>query len=194
MDQNSQATPSTRKQELWRAVKYTLFAASAGIVQVASFALLNEVFMQTEEYGWTYFIALALSVIWNFTFNRRYTFQSATNVPKAMALVLAYYAVFTPLSIWWGDALTAIGWNEYLVLGGTMLVNFITEFLFQRYVVFRNSLNTNDIAKRKEAEAVAEPDAAPDAAPDAELETEPDAEPETVPDAAPDDAADSTRG
>ena len=89
-----------------------------------------------------------LSVVWNLTFNRRFTFRSSVNMSKAMALVLAYYAVFTPLSTWWGDALTGIGWNEYLVLGGTMVINFVTEYLFQSLVVFRGTMNTNDAAQR----------------------------------------------
>ena len=83
-----------------------------------------------------------LSIIWNFTFNRKFTFKSAKNVPIAMLLVLAYYCVFTPLSIWWGIALTNIGWNEYLVLFITMVINLITEFLWTRFVVYKDSINT----------------------------------------------------
>ena len=98
-------------------------------------------------YGWSYFISLALSVIWNFTFNRKFTFKSAKNVPVAMLLVLAFYAVFTPLSILWGIALVKAGWNDTLVLLLTMVINFVTEFLWTRFVVYRNSINT---AKKKE--------------------------------------------
>ena len=87
--------------------------------------------------------------MWNFTFNRRYTFQSAGNVPKAMALVAAFYAVFTPLSTIGGDALAGIGWNEYLVAGLSMLVNFVTEYLYDKFVVFRNDTDTNAAAKGK---------------------------------------------
>jgi uncharacterized membrane protein len=90
-----------------------------------------------------------LSVVWNFTFNRRYTFKSSANIPKAMTLVFLYYVVFTPLSTWWGDALTNLGWNEYIVLGGTMVINFVTEFLFQCFIVFRNTTNTNELARRQ---------------------------------------------
>ncbi|MEG2315207.1 MAG: GtrA family protein, partial [Clostridia bacterium] len=88
-----------------------------------------------------------LSVLWNFTLNRRYTFRSDANIPRAMLLVGLYYLVFTPLSTWWGAALTNLGWNEDLVLVGTMLINFVTEFLFQRFVVYRNTIDTNEIAK-----------------------------------------------
>lgn len=124
---------------LWQAIKFTLFSLSAGIVQIASFTLLNEWIIHDigQKYGWSYFIALTLSVVWNFTFNRKFTFKSANNVPIAMLEVLAYYAVFTPLSIWWGVELEAIGWNEYIILGITMIINFVTEFLWSKFVVFR---------------------------------------------------------
>ena len=83
-----------------------------------------------------------LSVVWNFTLNRKFTFKSAANVPIAMAKVLTYYAVFTPLSTWGGDWLTGIGWNEYVVLVVSMLLNFATEFLYDRFVVFGGSIDT----------------------------------------------------
>lgn len=135
----------TKKQEIINLIKFVLFSASAGIIQVVAFTLLNEfvfTFEKGNDYGWSYFIALVLSVLWNFTFNRKYTFKSANNIPIAMALVFAYYCVFTPLSIWWGNALTNIGWNEYLVLILTMIINMATEFLWTRFVVYRNSINT----------------------------------------------------
>ncbi len=141
----------TKRQQAIQFVKFTLFSISAGLVQAISFTLINET---TKLPYWpSYLIALVLSVIWNFTLNRRYTFQSASNVPKAMMLVFLYYVVFTPLSTWWGDALTGIGWNDYVVLVGTMVINFVTEFLYQRFVVFRRSINTNEVAKRKAEKA-----------------------------------------
>ena len=136
------------RQTAWQFIKFTLFSISAGLIQAGAFALLNE--LTGLPYWPSYLIALVLSVVWNLTFNRRFTFRSSVNMSKAMALVLAYYAVFTPLSTWWGDALTGIGWNEYLVLGGTMVINFVTEYLFQSLVVFRGTMNTNDAAQRGE--------------------------------------------
>ena len=136
------------RQTAWQFIKFTLFSISAGLIQAGAFALLNE--LTGLPYWPSYLIALVLSVIWNLTFNRRFTFRSSVNMSKAMAFVLAYYAVFTPLSTWWGDALTGIGWNEYLVLGGTMVINFVTEYLFQSLVVFRGTMNTNDAAHRGE--------------------------------------------
>ena len=140
--------PLSAGQRALQFMKFTLFSISAGLIQAGSFTLLNET--TGFPYWPSYLIALTLSVVWNFTFNRRYTFKSTANVPKAMTLVFLYYAVFTPLSTWWGDALTNIGWNEYIVLGGTMLINFVTEFLFQSTVVFRKTMNTNDLARRGE--------------------------------------------
>ncbi len=136
------------KKELVRTVKYALIAASAGIIQIGTFAALNE--LLHLPYWVSYLIALVLSVVWNFTFNRRYTFHSAANVPKAMALVFAYYLVFTPASTWLEHFLTDdCRWNEYLVTAINMLLNFVTEFLYQRFFVFRNSIDTNDLAKKE---------------------------------------------
>ena len=129
-----------RKKELIRAVKFTLFSISAGIIQVLSFTLMNEVF--AWSYRVCYFTALVLSVLWNFTLNRNITFRSASNVPIAMLKVAGFYLVFTPLSTWVGGALTELGWNEYLVLALTMITNFVTEFLFDRFIVFGNSIDT----------------------------------------------------
>jgi len=128
------------KKELLRSLKFALFSISAGLIQIVSYTLFMEVFHLVP---WvSYLISLTLSVVWNFTLNRKYTFHSANNVPVAMLKVLAFYLVFTPLSTWWTKALTEAGWNAYLVEFLTMLVNFVTEFLFQRFVVFRNSIDT----------------------------------------------------
>ena len=138
------------KKEIWRTVKYVLIAASAGLIEFGSFTLMNE--LLHWEYWVSYLIALILSVLWNFTINRRYTFKSASNVPKAMALVFAFYLVFTPLSTLLEDFLTTkLGWNEYLVTVINMILNLALEFPYQRFFVFRDSIDTNDLAK-KEAE------------------------------------------
>ena len=135
------------RQELWRALKFLLFSASAGIIEIVSFALLNELT------GWSYWpcylIALILSVLWNFTLNRKFTFRSANNVPIAMLKVAAFYAVFTPASTLLGNYLAeSLGWNEYLVTGINMALNFVTEYLYDTYVVFRGTIDTNDVAER----------------------------------------------
>ncbi|MEG1711192.1 MAG: GtrA family protein [Clostridia bacterium] len=136
------------KHEIMRSIKFLIFSITAGLLQILTFTLLNEVIKM--EYLLAYIIALTISVLYNFTINRKFTFKSATNVPIAMLKVAAYYLVFTPLSTWWGDALTNVGWNEYIVLGITMVINFVTEFLFCKYVVYRNSIDSN--VKKKETE------------------------------------------
>ena len=136
------------RKELLRAVKFTLFSISAGVIEIVSFSLLTE--LTVLPYWPCSLIALVLSVLWNFTFNRRYTFRSAGNVPKAMALVAAYYCVFTPLSTLGGNFLANLGWNEYLVTGLNMVVNFVTEFLYDKYVVFRGTVDTNSLANPAE--------------------------------------------
>lgn len=128
-------------KEFWRFVKFALFSASAGIIELGAFALLNELT------GWSYWpcylIALLLSILWNFTLNRKFTFRSVANVPAAMLKVLGFYAVFVPVTTLLGDFLAdTLHWNEYLVTGINMGLNFITEYLFQRYVVYGNSIDT----------------------------------------------------
>lgn len=130
------------KKEFLRTVKFTVIAASAGVIQFGSFALMEELLHWTH---WvSYLISLILSVVWNFTLNRKYTFHSANNVPIAMLKVAGFYVVFTPLSTWWMAALTGpgFGWNAYLVEILTMLINFVTEYLFDRFVVFGKSIDT----------------------------------------------------
>ena len=131
-----------KKKELIRSIKFVLFSISAGVIQVLSFTLMEEVLRL--EHWVSYLVALVLSVLWNFTLNRKFTFCSANNVPIAMLKVAGFYLVFTPLSTWWTAALTGepILLNEYLVLAGTMLVNFVTEYLFDRFVVFGGSIDT----------------------------------------------------
>lgn len=136
------------RTSLWQMIKFTLFSASAGIIQAGSFTLLLE--LLKLPYWPSYLISLVLSVLWNFTFNRRYTFRSDANITRSMVLVALFYVVFTPLSTWGGDALTKAGWNEYLVLAITMILNFVLEFLYQRFVVYRGKIDTNDVARKAE--------------------------------------------
>lgn len=135
-------------KETLRAIKFTLFSISAGVIQIVSFTLLNELSPLSEHIS--YLIALVLSVLWNFTFNRRYTFQSAGNVPKAMALVALFYCAFTPLSTWLEKTLVGAGWNAYIVTVMNMLINFVTEYLYDKFVVFRRDTDTNDVARKNQ--------------------------------------------
>jgi putative flippase GtrA len=136
----------TSKQTAWQMLKFTLFSTTAGVVEFGSFTLMNEL---TEIPYWPcYLVALTLSVLYNFTVNRRFTFKSATNVPIAMLKIIGFYAVFTPVSTYLGHRAEGSGINEYLVLIVTMVFNLLFEYLFCRFVVYRNSINTNDLAKK----------------------------------------------
>lgn len=139
------------KETIWQSIKFTLFSLSAGIIQIISFTILSLfVFKDSENlFGWSHLIALLLSVIWNFTFNRKFTFKSATNVPIAMLKVAAFYAVFTPATVFGGQALANIGWNEFLIEGLIMLLNFVLEFIYCKFVVFRDSINTLPEVKKE---------------------------------------------
>ena len=128
-------------KELIRILKFTFFSLSAGIIELGVFALLTE--LTGLSYWPRYLTALALSVLWNFTLNRKFTFQSAANIPTAMLKVALFYAVFTPLSTLLGSFLAdGLLWNGYLVTGINMVLNFVTEFLYQRFYVFGSSIDT----------------------------------------------------
>lgn len=135
-------------KNIWQAVKFTLFSASAGVIQIGSFALL-EIFI--EDYWIPYLISLVLSILWNFTLNRRYTFKSAANVPVAMAKVFGFYLVFTPLSTYLGNLAEDRGMHDFLILIVTMLANFVLEFLFCKFVVYRGKEDTLESTKTGEA-------------------------------------------
>lgn len=128
-----------KKKQLWQVVKFTLFSISAGVVQIGSFVLI-EIFIQ--DYWIPYLISLVLSILWNFTLNRRYTFKSAANVPMAMAKVFGFYLIFTPLSTYLGNLVEAHGVNDFVILAVTMVTNFALEFLFCKFVVYRGQEDT----------------------------------------------------
>jgi len=128
-----------KKDSIRQVLKFTLFSASAGIIQVAAFAIL-EIFI--KDYWIPYLISLCLSILWNFTLNRKYTFRSAANIPAAMAKVFGFYLVFTPLSTYLGNLAEGHGANDFLILAVTMLSNFVLEFLFCKFVVYRGNENT----------------------------------------------------
>ena len=139
------------KKEFLRTVKYVLIAASAGIIEFGSMLILELIFGEKakgDPLHWVFYtIALVLSVIWNFTFNRRYTFKSAANVKKAMLLVFLFYVVFAPLSIYLEYLLADVcGWHWIPVTILNMVLNLALEFPYQRFFVFRGSIDTNDLA------------------------------------------------
>lgn len=134
-------------KEILRALKFTFFSISAGIIEILVFTVLNE--LTSLSYWPCYLIAVIMSVLWNFTLNRRYTFQSADNISIAMIKVFAFYLVFIPLSTFLGHLFVeTLLWNEYLVTGLIMLCNFVTEYLYDRFYVFKKTLDTNSLASK----------------------------------------------
>lgn len=128
------------RKEFWRVFKFVLFSASAGIIQIGSFTLLNE--LTDWQYYACYLPSLLLSILWNFTLNRKFTFKSTANVASAMLKVVGYYCVFTPATTLLGNFLAEdLLWNEYLVTAINMLLNLSTEYLFQRFVVYRGKID-----------------------------------------------------
>lgn len=152
-DNNLQTTTENKKKdrkEILRAIKFVLFSLSAGIIEIVSFTLMD--LIPNFDYVYKAFISLTLSVIWNFTLNREFTFKSVSNLKIAMLKTLGYYVVFAPLSILLADMylVKTLGWNEILVKAITMVVNLATEFLFQRFFVYKNSVDTNERAKKEQ--------------------------------------------
>ena len=139
---------SEKRKETLRVIKFIMFSISAGVIEIISFTLLNE--LTDWPYWPCYLIALILSVIWNFTLNRKFTFKSVANVPVAMAKILAFYCVFTPVTTVLGNYLAeSLHWNEYIVTGINMGLNITTEYLNDRFVVFRKTLDTNNLAQKQ---------------------------------------------
>jgi len=137
---------NNKRKEFFRVLKFILISISAGIIQVVTYALIR-VFSKYPEGSWQDYVvaycpSLILSVIWNFTINRKYTFKSANNVKIAMLLVFLFYVVFTPASTILGGIAVDNGCNSDLVFIVTLLSNFILEFLYTRYIVYRNSCDT----------------------------------------------------
>ncbi len=135
-------------KEQLRALKFFLFSVSAGVIEILSHTLFLELIGLRP---WLAQVAsLTLSVLWNFTLNRRFTFRSANNVPVAMLKVAAFYVVFIPLTSWLTDVWTqGWGYNEYIIKAITMIANLVLEFFYQKYFVFRNSIDTNELAKKQ---------------------------------------------
>ncbi len=151
------------KKNLWQFIKFALFSISAGVIQIGSYTLLDLLLKEQQwfydikpdflfetpdayRHAVAYLISLILSVVWNFTFNRRFTFNSAANIPVAMLKVAGFYLVFTPLSLWLGGLAVDAGVNNYLVEFLTMVSNLILEFFFCKFVVYRGQENTRETA------------------------------------------------
>ena len=147
MEENKQGKS---KKEIIRAVKFALVSASARLVEIGVFTVMNE--FTGLKYWPCYLTALIASVVWCFTINRRYTFKSTKNVPRAMAMVFAFYLVFTPATTILGNYLAeTLHWNEYLVTGINMALNLSLEYLYDTFIVYRGEMDNNDIAAKDRA-------------------------------------------
>ena len=145
--------PSTKKENFGQIVKFTLFSISAGVIQIALTELLILCGLTGKLYWIAYVLGLAASVVWNFTFNRKFTFKSSNNIPIAMLLAGSFYLAFAPLSTLWSNALvTKAGWPELLVTAFTMIINFATEFVWQKFVVFNDKVVDFIARKNKKTE------------------------------------------
>lgn len=144
----SQDTPLKSREALKQAVKFTLLSISAAGIEALSFIVLDT--LTSLPYDVKHVTSIVLSVLWNFTLNRRYTFKSANNVPIAMLKVGLFYALFIPITAWLGQMAAGAGVNEYIIKGSTMVLNFVGEFLWWKFIVFRGSENTNALAKKKQ--------------------------------------------
>ncbi len=139
-----------KKKEIIRFVKFGLFSISAGLIETAVYYLLGLV--PALGYWACYLPALVASVLWNFTLNRRFTFNSSANIPLAMLKTFAYYVVFTPLSTILGNWLVEVRfaaspYADDVVYFATLLINFITEFLYQRYYVYKGRTDNRKTGK-----------------------------------------------
>lgn len=154
---------SEKRKEFLRAFKFLLFSISAGAIQAGSIALLE--WLTPLRSFICYLIGLILSVLWNFTLNRKFTFKSANNVPVAMLKVALYYLVFTPISVYGVKELTETAmWHPVFADGLAMVINLVTEFLYQRFFVFGSTLDTNELARREREAAGGKADGREDAA------------------------------
>jgi putative flippase GtrA len=144
----SKDAPLKSREALIQALKFTLLSISAAGIEAVSFIILER--LTTLPYDIKHVISIVLSVLWNFTLNRRYTFKSANNVPIAMLKVGLFYAFFIPLTAWLGKLADGAGVNEYIIKGSTMVLNFVGEFLWWKFIVFRGSENTNALAKKEQ--------------------------------------------
>ena len=156
MNEEERAVAPAKKdrKELFRAIKFAIVSMSAGIVELGTFTLMNE--LTNLKYWPCYLTALIASIIWCYTINRRYTFKSGKPIPVVLAYAAAFYAVFTPATTILGNYLAeTLLWNEYLVTIINMTLNLVTEYLYDTYVVYRNNMDNNSIAQKqaqKEAE------------------------------------------
>ena len=158
-----------KRKTLVQAIKYACCTASAGVIEIVSYTVLYEVLpidkavmidfithVELRNFVST-LIALTLSILWNFTINRKFTFKSAGNVGRAMFLAFLFYVPFFPFKLWFNGympsylaagaasaaGVTVVEYLEkhviinYAVEVCTMLINGVLEFCWQKFVIYR---------------------------------------------------------
>ncbi|MDE7330601.1 MAG: GtrA family protein [Clostridia bacterium] len=145
-ENESPAAPAkmTKTQQFLQFLKFTAFSASAGVIQLLTTTTLHQWTGWLIDYYWiAYIIGLTLSVIWNFTFNRKFTFKEAHNIKLAMVLVILYNCIIVIPLAFGGNELERL-WGPDLgivVTVITLLINFVTEFAWDKLVVFNKKSN-----------------------------------------------------
>ncbi|MDO5025763.1 MAG: GtrA family protein [Trueperella sp.] len=138
-----------------QAVKFTLLSGTAAVVEAGSYALFLA--LDLMPVSWAQAISVALSVLWNFTLNRKFTFKSTGNVPFAMLLVSLFYVAYIPISSVLAGLMDDAGMHPAVIKIIWLLINFVGEFIWWKYVVFGIGERWLDsITKRKAAKNEAE--------------------------------------
>lgn len=123
---------------------FTLFSLSAGIIQISSFSLLN--LIDSWSYWSKYLVSVLLSVLWNFTFNRKVTFKGTNNIYLAMSLTLVFYVFFIPITTILGNYFEKnLNVNGFLILIVTMILNFVLEFVYTKFVIYKKGEEIADV-------------------------------------------------
>lgn len=169
---NGKIEKKKKLEGVFQFIKYALCAASAGIIQLVLFTILQAVIPATdktihfitEDMELVAFIAttvaLCASILWNFTFNRKFTFKDASNVPKAMILAFLFYVPFYPFQTWYVGTIKKVLMDHMnadlagiIAEGSVMVINFVLEFIWQKFVVFRKPKAKEELAEAEQENA-----------------------------------------
>ena len=146
------AQPRAKTKNGWlQFLQFVVVSLGAGVIEYATFALMtwivpdNKTMLVAAEVT-----SVVLSCLFNFTVNRKYTFHSSSNIPLGMLLYGVYYAFLaTPAGVWFLLFLTQGGMHELLAKAVKMLVNFIFDYLFCKFILFQAADKVLHYVKRK---------------------------------------------
>ena len=155
--EEEKAAKKEKRKTLFQIIKYAICTASAGLIEFITFTILTKTpilssmanekvwFFTENNLAWfvATAIALFLSIVWNFTINRKFTFKSAGNVPRAMSLAFLFYVPFFPFKLWFNSYMPEhLGVDSLLIEVITMLINGVLEFCWQKFVIYRKEQDT----------------------------------------------------